>query len=378
MAPKRRGRRSKKSQKGSQSVSKGRLVEQIAAKLHQWQGVDVQTNVKITLPGKKRKPEIDVLLIGNFAGYPIRIPIECKNEKDPIGVEKMDAFIGKLQSANIPVQQGIYISASGYTRDALEGAEEVGIRPLILTGLTQDRLSAAVTEAFQSVIYLLGNFIGMRVPDHVKGGFSFQEISIFFDKEGTACGYIPDPVHRMWVAGTIPTTIGEHEIPLILPEGWYHRIKGVIQPPIPLIIKVRVSGVVLTVKGKATQHILINASSKTPERGQFNVSFDIQDGVYPITNIHSEDELSSYIEKSGLLRVTIGRIPLPRIRFQWMYWPPSERTVRLTYGIWRAMLAGEIADIDPLSLADIEGTDLSAIWEPVWEEHPSVKKKNKL
>jgi len=63
--------------------------------------------------GKKR--EIDVLLTRDVAGYLVRLAIECKNEGKPIGAKEIDAFIGKLQYVGIPVQHGIFVSASGYT-----------------------------------------------------------------------------------------------------------------------------------------------------------------------------------------------------------------------------------------------------------------------
>jgi hypothetical protein len=79
-----------------------------------------------------------VLVTGNMAGYPIRVAIECKNEQLPIGVPKLDAFVGKFKDIGIPVQQGIYVSVSGYTSGMIERATAAGIRPLVLTGLTAD------------------------------------------------------------------------------------------------------------------------------------------------------------------------------------------------------------------------------------------------
>ena len=64
-------------------------------------------------------------------GYPVRWVVECKNEK-LIGFEYIDAFVGKLKYVGIPSQSGIFVSASGYTKGAIERAKDDGIRALTL------------------------------------------------------------------------------------------------------------------------------------------------------------------------------------------------------------------------------------------------------
>src|SRR4051794_40207647 len=111
------------------NADKGRLVEQIAAMLHETPDVTLESNARIPSLQGNGSREIDVLISCEVAGYSVRLAIECKNEKDPIGVERIDAFIGKLKDVGIPVQQGIYISASGYTAGAIRRARVEGIRP---------------------------------------------------------------------------------------------------------------------------------------------------------------------------------------------------------------------------------------------------------
>ena len=105
---------------------KGRLVEQIVASMHEFSGVKVQQNVFMpTLGNARRKREIDVLLTSNVAGYLVQIAIECKNEKGVIGSPKIDAFVGKLSDIGIPTRHGIYVSASGYTREQLNAQHKL-------------------------------------------------------------------------------------------------------------------------------------------------------------------------------------------------------------------------------------------------------------
>ncbi len=88
--------------------------------MHDHPGVTVERNRRLPpASGLGGKREIDVLITAIVAGYPVQMAVECKNEAEAIGSPKIDAFIGKLQHVGIPPQQGIYISANGYTTGAI-------------------------------------------------------------------------------------------------------------------------------------------------------------------------------------------------------------------------------------------------------------------
>lgn len=132
---------------------KGELLEDVAELLLAVPGVQVQKRVKLRPPGPKQRPrEIDLLITGEVAWYPVRLPIECKNEKKVVGAPKIDAFRGKLELLGFPPQLGIYIPPTGFTQPALEAAHAVGIRALVLEGLTSDRLAVAISDALQSIV----------------------------------------------------------------------------------------------------------------------------------------------------------------------------------------------------------------------------------
>ena len=103
----------KKALAADSNKAKGNLVEEIAALLHEGSGVTIERNAKVPVhPNSKRTREVDVLVTGMLAGYPLRIAIECKNYGKPIGVELIGVFKSKLEHIGIPPQHGIYISAS--------------------------------------------------------------------------------------------------------------------------------------------------------------------------------------------------------------------------------------------------------------------------
>src|SRR5438309_1218933 len=88
---------SKKKTGGMEStVSKGKVVERIAALMHDQPGVTVERNRRLPpVSGRGIKREIDVLLTAKVAGYPVQMAIECKNEATAIGSPMIDAFVGK-------------------------------------------------------------------------------------------------------------------------------------------------------------------------------------------------------------------------------------------------------------------------------------------
>ncbi len=121
----------------SKAKERGNLLEDVVAALHEFPGIEIQKRVLLPVidSSSGRKREIDVLLLQHVAGYPVRIAIECKNEKDQVGSQHIDEFVGKLSDVGIPPCHGVFVSPIGYTGPALERATKAGIRTLQLDGL---------------------------------------------------------------------------------------------------------------------------------------------------------------------------------------------------------------------------------------------------
>lgn len=246
-------------------MGKGRVVERIVAAMHELSGVNVERNV--FLPGAgQRKREIDVLVSGSLAGYPVRIAIECKNERRPIGAPAVDSFVGKLIDVGIPSQHGIYVSTSGYTSGAVARAAKAGLRTLVLTGLDDSRVTSSVVEAFQSVIYLLLDVVQMSVENNVSTARHPQDLLVFYDSDGRLVGFLPDLIWRQWSRGELPASIGEHKIEVALPDGWHSVVDKKAEPVLRAWADVRVLGLVVTVRGQSEQHLLVNAADNTVEK----------------------------------------------------------------------------------------------------------------
>src|SRR2546421_2425098 len=353
------------------TTAQGRIVERIVALMHDQPGVTVERNKFLSpVHGKGRKREIDVLITGNLAGYPIQIAIECKDEAEAIGSPKIDAFVGKLQYVGISSRQSVYVSVHGYTKGARERAEEAGIELLTLRNLTDENLLHSITGAFQSTIYLLLQVTHMEVSNEVPPPY-WGEAASFFNTNGDLAALFPDFIWQKWITNEIPLVLGEHELDLPLPTDLQQMVNGATVETFGMKAKVRVLGVIVTLEGQTKGYQLVNILNEAPEKVIYDIYFEVQKTSLPITTVLSEEQLSAFLNRPGAFQVIQGRVKLPRIICGPIYWPPSERVVNLLQGQWHTLQTGETSGPQPLDWKEVEGTDLSTIWEPIWEGHPA-------
>jgi hypothetical protein len=269
----------------------------------------------------------------------------------------------------IPSSLGIYVSVNGYTGGAIDRARKAGIRTLVLTGLTKDRLSAEVERAFQSMVYLFAEIYQLqaeRAKHELTTVDGFLELCSYYDTDGVLQDVLPHIVWRAWMEGSISSEVGKHELRFQLPEGWHNIVDGKMVPARPLTTVIRVLGFVVTFSGEARQHTLLDAANKSTERLLTDFAFDGSlEPSYPMRAFGTEEELLKYLEKQESAKL-VGRLRLPRIKAGAMYWPASERTTKKLAEIRKAYEAGEIPDPRPLKFAEIEGMDLNTVFEPIW------------
>ena len=359
------------------AVTKWRLVEQVVASMHESAGVVVERNVRLPpVRGGGTKREIDVLVTGSFAGYPMRVAIECKDYKRLIGASDIDAFVGKLPYVGIPTQQGIYVTVRGYTQGAIEHAQEAGIKLLTLQDLAQ-QLPESVARAFQSTLYLVATVEkllfteGNDSEDH--GPSTPSEWWALFDEQGQFWGMIPDVIWQAWVRGDIPSAMGTYTVPIGLPPGWHQLANGKPVTDRSITATVRVVGYLVTLSGTVTAHRLTNAVDQTPMKYRTTATFplDAASTKLPVVTVQSEAELQELLAGHQEMVQVTARVRLPRIQFKSTYWPPSQRVMHTIVERVRAFEAGEGPDPQTLSLAEIEGDDLSVVFEPIMREHPA-------
>lgn len=345
--------------------AKGDIVEAIATWLHDWPGIEVQQKARVpALNDPSRRAEIDVLLTTSVAGYSVRIAIECKNEAEPIGAPYINAFIGKLQDIGVPPQQGIFISASRYTKDAVRRARKEGIRTLLLRGLSADGLKASIsTAAFQSHVFLLARVA--EVTYFTKEPDTLPHIPLFADASGQLCGTVPHLIAQAWEAGKIPATVGVYDLTIPIPDGWRPFVStgqpvDLLKPEI--YTRVRVTAFAFTIEGKAEEYALVDFTTSRPEKVGVRAFFDATGERYALTPFESEAELESYLASHKGIRI-VTRVKVPKIHYLPAYWPLSRRAamrfLELSPGAKTA--DGSIRQIET---AEVEGLSIAAAWEP--------------
>jgi hypothetical protein len=332
--------------------------------MHEVKGATVRQNVRLPSLLGGRLREFDVLVDGTLAGYPIRLAIECKNERELTGAPKIDAFVGKLGHVGIPTQHGIFVSAKGFTKGALDRARQAGVRALILTGLTDDRLAAVMYDAFQSVIFLLPVVLEWQVLNDIPNPKP-EEMFLLRDESGNVCGSIADLIWRAWYEGSMPREIGVHHLQLRMPMGWRQIVNECETVPISLTAQIHVYGIAISLRGAAARHDLIDATTAKREKTRVTARFS-QNEVknLPFRILATQDERVTFLEeRRGLVQVTT-EAPLPRLAWNGLFWPPSERYMnavsKTDSAVW-----DNIENQERVNWA-LQGGSLDAMWDPLW------------
>lgn len=112
----------------SQSTKeKGDLLENVIEKLCSGiKDAKVSKNTKILGKKSNTEREIDVLIEGQVGAFKVRIVVESKNYKDPVGIEKIESLKSKLD--DVGADLGVMVCPTGFTEPAKKLAEFDGIQ----------------------------------------------------------------------------------------------------------------------------------------------------------------------------------------------------------------------------------------------------------
>jgi len=136
---------------------KGDLLENIIEKLCSGiKEAKVSKNAKILGKKSNTEREIDVLIEGQVYAFKVRVVVESKNYKDPVGIEKIESLKSKLE--DVGADLGVMVCPTGFTEPAKKLAEFDGI------------------QLFEIYDHVLGNcnlFIPLRYVEPEIKSFSF-------------------------------------------------------------------------------------------------------------------------------------------------------------------------------------------------------------
>lgn len=267
-------------------------------------------------------------------------------------------------------QHGILVSASKIGPGALSRARSLGMKVFELKGLTADRLSSAIHQANQQVIFVVPYLAHLSIVSRAGEGTTTEELFHILDERGNLLGILPDMIWLQWLEGVPPSVLGEHEYEFDT-TGWYQLVKDELIPVFSVTVRIKVVGAVVLFSGTTTRHALLRPDDGGLEKYKQKVSFDIGPGQYPVENFESEEELTTFLQqRSAAMSLTVGRIRAPRLRLESVYWPPSQRAVDKMRELHER--DGE-PELSPEALQGVEGTDLTVIWETISEEYLTIK-----
>lgn len=276
-----------------------------------------------------------------------------------------------MNDVGLPVQLGIFVSTNRYESGAIRRAKAAGIKLFRLDGI-KNNLSQAVKDAFQSEIYLLLTITSIAVSNNISDEASPRDILFFRGVDGEICGSVPDLVWKEWKSGHLPNKIGNYKISLSLPKGWKQIVNDKIAEVSGIKVKYEITGYAISFPGTINQYNFVNIEDGRIEKSQIVAKFSSPSGKYPVIHLKTENELTDFKNqaKDGF-NMYIGRFLLPRIKWLALYWPPSKTaTEKLNKKMKDALQQGKDFDLNSISLSEIEGDDLSIIWDPIIE-HPA-------
>jgi len=116
-----------------------KLVRLVQETLKNLPNTEIYSNYKLeNISGRNR--EIDVFIKSQINGMGIKIAIECKDYKNAIPVEKIEAFNSKCQRIK-GISKKVFVSSNGYQADAIEAAKYFDIELFKLNEISKKQIA---------------------------------------------------------------------------------------------------------------------------------------------------------------------------------------------------------------------------------------------
>jgi hypothetical protein len=122
----------------------GKEFEELISYLHSCMAdkAKVESNVFLIDKDTGKKRQIDILITITDGFYTLRIIVEVRDHKRPVGVEYVGAVDNKKHS--VRANMAVIVSKSGFYKPALEKAQSLGIRALTY----QEAITSSTTDTY--------------------------------------------------------------------------------------------------------------------------------------------------------------------------------------------------------------------------------------
>lgn len=198
------------------SDPKWKRFEKLVAKVQS----DLAPTAKVThdekIKGKvtKKDRQVDVCVRTKAGQFDLLVAIECKDQKQPVDVEDVEAFVTKIR--DIEANHAAIVSSSGFTDGAKKVGEDAGITLYRLVDAEDHdwKTVVSVPALYEDTILDSFSFI-YSSTDH-KMGFTAEELSnprnvVLYDQEGNKLGTVMDLLSIKWNKGELPMEAGQHD-----------------------------------------------------------------------------------------------------------------------------------------------------------------------
>jgi len=309
----------------AENNDKGKLLEEIVAHLYFQDDYKVEKNKFFKpLNTNKRKREIDVLLSKTIAGSKVYIPIECKNHKNRISVNEIDAFAGKLNYLGLSSKNAIFISVNGFTSGARDNAEHFGIKLFTIKGLSKDRKSLELLDAIQSFTYVFPIFKSYSIVNSLVSNKNYEHL-IFYDSKRKLKGTLVDIVYELWMTGKIDFELGLQKINIENANELFCFQNDKFHQCVSIEFEILIIACIINFKGKMTKQVLLD--DKNIDKLKINANFDRNANLKYIF-FDNENSLEEYKKnKNEELRIDFRKIKLPKIRMHKIFYPLSKKVI---------------------------------------------------
>jgi hypothetical protein len=157
----------------------GKSLERLVAALEELVATDgrlsIETSAKLREHVSGIEREIDVLTTYRTGNHTTRIAFECKDYSRPVGVERVESFATKI--GDLPIDKGVMVSRSGFTRPAILKAAQ---KKIVLQSIER-----ATSMDWLGIAGVLEDSIAIKsVAVEVKRKRMWRPAAAIFDKDG--------------------------------------------------------------------------------------------------------------------------------------------------------------------------------------------------
>lgn len=206
---------------------KWKKFEALTAKIQK----DLAPNAKVVLNdkilGKKTgdQRQVDVSIRERVGQFDLLIAMECKDYNHPLDVKDVEEILGLF--GDIEPNQGVIVSAKGFSSNALKRGKEAGLKlyRLVDTG-DHDWKSNIAIPAFCTLYRLVSLSVTVRGTGRLILPADDNELMKLemYDDNNAAIGIPKDAIYEKWIMG---------ELPLV--QGWQQNV-DFIGHPVKIIV----------------------------------------------------------------------------------------------------------------------------------------------